>query len=230
LKRPHPLSPPRLAILDSLRGSAIIAMIAYHFCYDLVWFGWVYFDFQNHLFWRTARTIIVGTFILVAGASLSRATVSTRRWRRIALLSVCAALVTLGSYFLFPHRFIFFGILHFLVIASMLGFLCLRFGQWNFVVGAVIIALGLWYQHPWFDQPSMQWLGLMTHKPATEDYVPLFPWLGIFLWGIGIGAHLPTSRHLWHFSFLQWLGRHSLLIYMLHQPLILAVLYPLKNF
>ncbi len=95
----------------------------------------------------------------------------------------------------------------------------------------VIIALGLQVRLPLFDQPWLNWVGLMTHKPATEDYVPLFPWLGVVLLGISVGCWLasrgfeplkPLARGAP--TWLTWLGRHSLLVYMVHQPILLGVL------
>ena len=84
---------------------------------------------------------------------------------------------------------------------------------------------------PLFDTPWLHWVGMMKHKPATEDYVPLFPWLGVVLVGVAVGhwllareavavAALGRATPAW----LAWLGRHSLLVYLLHQPLLIGIL------
>jgi uncharacterized membrane protein len=85
-------------------------------------------------------------------------------------------------------------------------------------------------QLPLFDRPWLNWIGMMTHKPATEDYVPLFPWLGVVLIGVAIGSALPRMQR-WLASadryaprWLAWLGRHSLVIYLVHQPLLVGAL------
>ena len=98
-------------------------------------------------------------------------------------------------------------------------------------LGIAVIAAGNLYHSPWFDQRWLGWIGFATVKPLTEDYVPLFPWTGVMLLGVAAGhalsrngfralaplAHLPGP--------LAWLGRHSLAVYMLHQPILLGVLW-----
>ena len=93
---------------------------------------------------------------------------------------------------------------------------------------------GYWntFQSPVFDEPALQWLGMMTHKPMTEDYVPMLPWLGVMMAGIILGQWALTRKQLWplactpHIALspVQWLGRHSLAVYMLHQPILLGAL------
>jgi uncharacterized membrane protein len=229
-------SPPsRLSAVDALRGAAVCAMIAYHFAFDLNWFGVLHADFNRDALWLSLRAIIVSSFMLLVGVSLvlaQRAGISRARyWRRIALIAACALLVTAASYAAFPKTFITFGILHCIAVASLLAWPFTRYPLAALVTGMVIIALGLQLRLPLFDQPWLNWIGLMTHKPATEDYVPLFPWLGVVLLGICVGTWLasrlfeplqPLARVAP--TWLTWLGRHSLLVYMVHQPILLGVL------
>ena len=223
---------PRYPVLDAARGVAVGLMVGYHFCYDLVWFRLVYFDFQHHWFWLGARAFIVGAFVLISGISLVFATaqgVRRRAWaRRWGILAACAAAVTIGSYFAFPQRFIFFGILHFLLAASLAGLACLRWDKLNALLGALCIGVGIGWQHPWFDHAALQWIGFTTAPPETEDYVPFLPWFGVMLWGLFVG------RRAWFREWLAsvknvpgalaWTGRHSLAVYMLHQPVLLGIL------
>jgi uncharacterized membrane protein len=98
-------------------------------------------------------------------------------------------------------------------------------------VGVAVIAAGLTLAHPFFDTRAWSWVGFTTHKPATEDYVPLFPWAGVVFVGIGVGRALArTSFRLlaplaaaprW----LTFIGRHSLAFYMVHQPILLGALW-----
>jgi uncharacterized membrane protein len=230
-------SPGRLPELDALRGLAIALMVAYHFCFDLTFYGAAHFDFNHDPFWLTARSTIVALFLGVMGASLHLATRSGIRWRhfcrRLALIAGCALLVSLGSYALFPQSYIYFGVLHFIALASLLGLAFRRLFWANLVLGLTIVALG-GFSHPVFDQPWLHWVGMMTHKPITEDYVPLVPWFGVVLVGMFLGrlwserveakAERPPVAGI---AMLALPGRHSLLIYMVHQPILLGVLYPL---
>jgi uncharacterized membrane protein len=237
--RPNP--PPigdardRIGAIDALRGAAICAMLGYHFAFDLNWFGVFRADFNHDLLWLGLRASIVSSFLLLVGVSLvlaQRARISASRyWKRVALITACALLVTAGSYLTFPQTFITFGILHCIALSSLLAWPLVRFPLAAFLTGLSIIAIGLQVQLPAFDAPWLNWVGLMTHKPATEDYVPLFPWLGVVLVGIGLGAWLgarerPVVAALGRASprWLTWLGRHSLLIYMVHQPVLLGIL------
>ena len=228
-------SPARWTAIDALRGAAVCAMIAYHFAFDLNWFGVLHADFNRDALWLSLRAIIVSSFMLLVGVSLvlaQRAGISrSRYWRRIALIVACALLVTAASYVSFPKTFITFGILHCIAVASLLAWPFTRRPLAALVTGMVIIAIGLQVRLPMFDQPWLNWVGMMTHKPATEDYVPLFPWLGVVLLGISAGCWLASRgseplQPLAHATpaWLTWLGRHSLLVYMVHQPILLGVL------
>jgi uncharacterized membrane protein len=225
----------RIRAIDAMRGAAICMMIVYHAAFDLNWFHIINADFNHDPFWLGFRDLIVSSFLVLVGVSLvlaHRAGISPRRfWRRIALVGACAMLVTLGSYVTFPKTFITFGILHCIVVSSILGWPLVRFPRAALIVGIVVIVVGAAIGIPLFDLPWLNWIGLMTHRPATEDYVPLLPWFGVVLVGISIGWWLLESRmHALRQTsraspkWLTWLGRHSLLVYMVHQPIMVGVL------
>ena len=130
---------------------------------------------------------------------------------------------------------VFFGILHFIAFASVAGLVFVRWPFVSLIAGIGMIGLDLVYQHPVFNQAWLQWVGLMTHKPVTEDYVPVIPWFGVVLLGIFIGHQLlriPALQGIrsWQSNIplargLALAGRHSLLIYMLHQPIMFGGLW-----
>jgi uncharacterized membrane protein len=239
-------SPRRIDAVDALRGSAICMMIVYHAAFDLNWFHIISTDFNHHPFWLGFRDLIVSSFLLLVGVSLvlaQRAGISPKRfWRRIALVGACALLVTAGSYAAFPTTFITFGILHCIVVSSILGWPFVRFPRAALIVGIVVIVAGssigtTLIDPPWlkgvalFDLPWLNWVGLMSHRPATEDYVPVLPWFGVVLVGIAVGwwvveRRLRASQRVSRASplWLTWLGRHSLLVYMVHQPIMIGIL------
>lgn len=237
---PPAVPPPvRIRGVDAARGLAVALMVGYHLCFDLNYFQLAAFDFYHSPFWLNARATIVTLFLLLVGISLHLATANGLRLasflRRLGLLASCAALVSAASYSMFPASGIFFGVLHFIALASLLGLLFTRFYGANLIVGMAWIAAGLLAQHSWFDQPWANWIGFMTHKPVTEDYVPLFPWFGVVLLGLYLGKTL-SLRGDWRklanrqpgsppARLLNWAGKHSLAIYMLHQPVLLGILY-----
>jgi uncharacterized membrane protein len=157
-----------------------------------------------------------------------------RYGKRLLAIGACALLASAGSYFMFPKTFIFFGILHFVFAASVLGLVFLRFTWLNLVLGAALIVFGSNLQLSFFDQRPLQWIGMMTHKPYTEDYVPLLPWFGVVLIGMFLARR--AEAHGWFEKFskiefsnpvaklLAFGGRHSLIIYMLHQPIFIGLL------
>jgi len=156
---------------------------------------------------------------------------SRRFWRRWAQVAGCALLVSAGSAFMFPLSWISFGVLHGIALMLIVGRLAAPLGGWLWPIGLVALLLPLGLEHPFFDTRLTNWVGLVTHKPVTEDYVPLLPWLGVMLWGLAAGRWLlarqrgvlagPLPRAL---GPLALLGRWSLSFYMLHQPLLIGAL------
>lgn len=224
----------RLPAIDALRGCAILAMIAYHFAFDLRYFGVLRADFENDPFWLTARAAIVSSFLLLVGISLvlaARAQVPPHVFgKRVAVIAACALAASAASYALFPATFITFGILHFIAVASLLARPAAERPRVALLLGALALAAGLLLSHPFFDTRATSWLGFTTHKPATQDYVPLFPWLGVVLLGIALGHALaargfvPVAPLARTPAWLRWLGRHSLAVYMVHQPMLMGML------
>jgi uncharacterized membrane protein len=225
----------RVSALDALRGLAILAMVAYHFCFDLRYFGVTQWDLYHDPLWLNARTLILSSFLLIAGVSLvlaDRGTASHARfWRHVAIIGACAVAVSVASYALFPASWIWFGVLHAIAVSLVLARPLVRRPALALILGIVVIAAGNLFTHPLFDNRALGWLGFMTAKPRTEDYVPLFPWIGVLLLGISAGQALVRAQFRaiafaegWP-RWIAWLGRHSLATYMVHQPLMIGVLF-----
>ncbi len=222
--------------LDTLRGVALVWMAVFHFCFDLSHNRLVGFNFYTDPWWTTQRTAILSLFLLCAGAGQAVATAQgqswSRFWRRWAQIAGCAALVSLGSWFMFPHSFIYFGVLHGKAVMLIVARLSAPLGAWLWPLGAVAVSLPLWIQHPFFDSRTTNWIGLVTHKPITEDYVPLLPWLGVMWWGLALTQWMLAKRSQWLVGGarsgdnlgLAWLGRWSLTFYMVHQPVLIGAL------
>ncbi|MFY9513661.1 MAG: heparan-alpha-glucosaminide N-acetyltransferase [Rubrivivax sp.] len=227
--------------LDALRGAAIVWMALFHLCFDLNTFGLLSprQNFYVDPFWTWQRSCIVSLFLFVAGLSQAVALQAgqpwPRFWRRWLQIVGCAVLVSIGSAWMFPRSWISFGVLHGIAVMLVLVRLAAPLRGWLWPLGALLLVLpGLW-QHPLFDTRWSNWVGLVTHKPVTEDYVPVLPWLGVMLWGLAAGQWLLAHRAtllqggLPHAARpLALLGRWSLSFYMLHQPVFIGTLMALQ--
>jgi len=232
----------RWPLVDLARGVAIVAMVAYHACFDLAHFGWLSADFNSDWRWLSFRSAILSSFLAIAGFSLAlaaaRETDPRRFWKRVATIAGAALLVSAGSYAMFPESFIWFGVLHAIAVMSIVTRYLLPLDAWLFPIGAAIVAAGAYVAVPAFDRPLLQWLGMMTFKPRTEDYVPILPWLGVMLMGAAAGLRVVRRQSLAaalarrlrpRFRWLSWLGRHSLVIYLAHQQLLIGAMMLVKR-
>ena len=226
---------PRFDRLDALRGAAIVWMALFHFSFDLSYFRFTQQDFYLDPFWTVQRSCIVTLFLFCAGIGQAVAWQQrqgwSRFWRRWALVAGCALLVTLGSAWMFPRSYISFGVLHAIALMLIITRSTARWGAWLWLLGLIALLLPLFIQHPFFDSRLTDWVGFTTHRPTTEDYVPLFPWLGVMWCGVAAGQWLLRRRPLWLTGFtppvlrpLAALGRWSLSFYMLHQPVLIGLL------
>ena len=223
---------PRVEGLDALRGVAIVAMVVYHFCFDLRYFGVARWDFEHDIRWLAARTLILSSFLLIAGISAAlarRDPAADARWpRHVAVIGGAALLVTAASAMMFPRSFIWFGVLHAIALSLLLARPLIDRPRAAVAAGVIVIAAGVMLSSQHFDNRMLGWLGFMTGKPMTEDYVPLFPWSGVLFLGIAVGHALVASNFAMLAPLarmpraLRLLGRHSLAVYLVHQPLLLG--------
>ncbi len=233
----------RFGAVDALRGVAVLWMTLYHFAFDLDYFGYWPQNFRADPVWTWQRTAIVSLFLFCAGLGQAIAAHQgqswPRFWRRWAQVAGCAVLVSVASYQMFPHSFIYFGVLHGMAVMLIIARLTAGWGVWLWPLGALAIAskfaaeswLGTGDIASVFNAMPLNILGWVTHKPVTEDYVPLFPWLGVMWFGLATG-HWLLHKHPQVLSLrvpklaavLSWLGRWSLSWYMLHQPVLMGAL------
>jgi len=230
---------PRLGIVDLARGCAIVQMISYHFIYDLTYFGWLHIRMTQEADWIAWRNAIVSQFLLVCGVGIGLSDAAGRSgarfWRRWRQIGAAAALVSAVSAWMFGPRLIWFGILHFVAVALLLARPLATRGLLNLAVGAVLLAVGLSVHDERFDPAWISWIGMVAHKPPTEDYVPLLPWFGVVAIGIGLAwmwrqrdFAMPRS---WQrldsvpARVVRWIGRWPLTIYLVHQPIMMGVLF-----
>ncbi len=225
---------PRLAFFDSLRGFAIVLMAVYHFCFDLRYMGLLAQDLTNN-FWLSYRNLIVILFTSLAGIGFHLGSTSFRASSfraRLWKIFACALSMTAITYFLFPQSWIYFGILHFIFVASLFGPALVRIPRLCLLLGSSVAIAPLLWRSSLFTGSILGISGLSPVKPNTVDFVPLFPWLGVVMLGSAIGHFIrkkdsPFFRR--EISCLSFLGRHSLLFYMTHQMALLPAAWLLAQ-
>jgi uncharacterized membrane protein len=215
-------------------------MAVYHFTWDLGFFGLTAIDAARDPAWRLFAQSIAAGFLLLVGVSLVLATRHGLRLvpylKRLALIAGGAALVSLGTWLFTPASFVYFGILHCIAVASVLALPFLRLPI-GFVLLSACAAVALpWFaQTGTFDVPWLWWTGLGQSVPATNDYVPILPWFGAVLAGIalarfalprlGPGNLLARDPRSAPARLLALGGRHSLVVYLIHQPLLIGLVW-----
>ena len=232
----------RYQLLDLMRGVAILAMVVFHIAWDLYYFGYSSVDVTSVLGWVIFQKAILGSFLLLVGMGLVLAHGRGIRWRpfwrRWAFIVVAALLVTAGTYWMFPDYFVFFGVLHAIALFSLMALPFLRLRWWiTALVGVVVIAGNFAYNDVVFEQRTLAWIGFWPTSPPTSDVVPIFPWFGVTLLGVALMRVIEASPLMsvlqgWRSEApalrgLAWLGRWALPFYLLHQPVIIGLLYGL---
>lgn len=224
----------RILWLDMARALAVLGMVIYHFTFDLAMFGFIAPQTPVTGFWALFARGVAGSFLALAGFGLVLAHGRRIVWpaflRRLAILVGAAVLVSVATYFAMPDQFVFFGILHSIALSSLLGLAFLRL-PWPLIliVAAAVLALPQFWRHEAFDTPLLWWSGLAPVFPSSMDYEPVFPWFGPFLLGMAVAKWLllrgPIARSVASptQSRIAWVGRHSLIIYLLHQPILIGL-------
>ncbi|WP_404933209.1 DUF1624 domain-containing protein [Nitratireductor sp. L15S-10] len=233
----------RIEAIDIARGGALIAMAVYHFSWDLEFFGYMDAGTTISGGWRLFARAIASSFLFLVGASLFLAHQKRIRWagflKRLAMITVAATAISVATWFALPQGFIFFGILHHIAVASLLGLAFLSFPAWLLLgLAAGFFAAPHVFSAPLFDTPALWWVGLSTFRPPSNDYVPLVPWFGAVIAGIAAARIAKETGFLHAIALLKpgnWLapvafaGRHSLAFYLLHQPVLIACVWVLAQ-
>ncbi len=241
------MSAHRYPELDLLRSSAVLGMIIYHAAFDLVSFYGYHIDIL-HGPWLIFERIIAITFLLLVGISFAISysrTPTEKIWpkfiKRGIIVLLCASLVSIVTYIIDPQTFVRFGVLHLIGVSILLLPFFVRLGLWNIAVAILMLILGHAFStihlpiFPYPDFPISLLLNLAPSDFTTVDYVPLLPWFSVILIGLVIGQLFYVKHLSWRTALpipesriptlIKWPSRHALIIYLVHQPLIIAILW-----
>ncbi len=231
--------------IDFLRGIAIIAMVISHLLYDLNYFK-IYktplYSDPYLLFLYPVRII----FLVLVGLSLTLSyskakTILTKKQLHLKFVKRgfeifgLGLLITIATWYYLHEGFIIFGILHCIGISIILVYPLIKYRFQNLILGIIILVLGFALNKMIFDFNWLLWLGFVPTGFYTLDYFPLLPWLGVVLIGMFLGNTFykdgKRTFELKNLSqniiakFICLLGKHSLVIYLLHQLIIIAIIY-----
>lgn len=226
----------RLVWLDGARTIALVCMIVFHFARDLELFGILPAGTTLTGGWAVFARLIAGSFLFFAGLSLvlaHRNSFRLKAWaKRLVMILGAAGLISVATFIAFPERFIYFGILHAIGFASIVGLTFLRVPFWvTGLSAAAVLIFGFAPNIPLFQSPWLAWTGLSETVRPSLDFIPVFPWLAAFLLGMAVAQCLPDTKHGTptgpsnQINILTWPGRHSLAIYLVHQPILIGLIW-----
>jgi uncharacterized membrane protein len=231
--------------IDLLRGVAILMMIFYHVLYDLDRFGGLGIEIHTG-FWRYFAFATASLFLLLVGVSLTlsyaRASHTSSEQRlfpkylnRGVRIFAWGLVITAVTWVLMRDGFVRWGILHLIGLSIILAFPLLKLRYGNLMLGSLLLLLGMLIRNLQVGSPWLLWLGFMPAQFTSVDYFPVLPWFGVVLIGVFVGNslypgyqrifRLQDRSHRLPVRSLDLLGRHSLLIYLVHQPVLVVALF-----
>ncbi len=234
----------RIHLIDELRGLCIILVVIYHAFYSLVMIYGYKQPAEAFAVMRKIQPVLPAMFILLSGISFQLSRSNIRRG--LKLLAV-AAIMMLALWLVMPSQMIWFGIIHFLAVMNIvLGLLKKYVDKIPASVGiiscAILFILTYNVQNGYIgiesslslELPEFMYLTDLTaplgfYSPSfhSADYCPIIPWAFMFIIGTVLGRYvrlLPEKLSKTHIKPLAFIGRHTLIIYLLHQPIIVGVL------
>ncbi len=235
-----PIKMGRISTIDTARGIALVAMTIYHFTWDLEFFGWILPSTTLQYGWVWFARCIASSFIFLVGVSLVLAHKDEIKWRsfakRLAMVIIAAAVISIVTLLTVPGGFIFFGILHGIALFSLLGifFVCFHWAI-PLIAGILVLVIEKTVSAELFSKPVFWWVGLAPSDPPSNDYVPLFPWFAAALFGIAVTKF--ALQKDWLAQLTKWktpatlekplsfIGRHSLVYYLVHQPILMGMIW-----
>lgn len=237
----------RVGLIDELRGLSIVLMVVYHTFFDLVYIFGVNIPAFNSGFLDFLQQLFAGLFIVISGVACRY---SKNNLKRGALCFGIGMVLTLVTYFFMPGELILFGILHFMGVSMMLyGLLHKALDKLAPWLGMAVMAalfiityraqsgflLGLPLPQALYETSYLFPLGFPQRGFFSADYFPLLPWVFLFFAGSYLGVYfkegrMPAFCYKTHLRPLAFVGRNTLVVYVLHQPVVYGILYLVFSF
>lgn len=224
----------RIQAIDLIKGIDVILMVLFNYSITLDYFNLIRIP-SGYLYNYILPISIASIFIFMSGISAHlsfekyKEKLTRKYFIRGMKLLFFAILITLFTYVFVPGKTIFFGILHFFAVASFLIPMFIKYNKLNLIAGLSIIISGVYLQQQTFNFSYLLWLGFVPENLSTFDYFPLIPWLGVILLGVYYSRYVVVKTADIKFkskfsSIFKFLGKHSLTVYLIHQPLLILLL------
>ena len=217
--------------LDVLRAVAIMLMVLFHLVYDLKEFAGFNINYQAPL-WFFIGKISALLFIFLSGLCSGFSRFPARRGIKVLFYGM---VITGVTYLFMKDEYVRFGILHFLGVAMILSGLLIRLSSGTLLgLAGASALLGFWFKEQVVKTSLLLSFGLIYGGFRSIDYYPLFPYLAVTIVGILAyrGFYAKRAKPLVEFelnsNLIRWLSRNSLGVYLLHQPIILLIIYMCK--
>ncbi|MFC1532855.1 heparan-alpha-glucosaminide N-acetyltransferase [Thermodesulfobacteriota bacterium] len=217
-------------MIDFLRGLGVLLMIIFHLVFDLNFFRLIIITFLNNPYWLGFGRFILSIFLVCVGIGLRIVHKKGIKWnlvkKRFYKIGGWALIITTVTFILLPKHFVFFGVLHCIALSSVIGVFFVNKPKLSLLLCLMLMIPYLIFQPTLI--PVSRWLGVIS-----ADYTPLFPWISMVFLGIYLESvdfhNIPLKENLLIKPF-KIMGRHSLKIYLLHQPILLGALLLVKFF
>lgn len=221
----------RIWEIDLLRVIAITLMIIFHIVYDLNEFVGMKVDYESIPWFLVGKTSAL-MFMFVAGIS---SVLSKNSFKRGLQVFSMGMLITMVTFIIMREEYVRFGILHFLGVSMILSIYLRKLDNLTLILLSIAsIFLGFWIGHITINTFLLLPFGVMYYGFASMDYYPLFPYIGVFMIGMVFGKRFYVDRRESLFNrkinlgFFNWVSVNSLVIYLVHQPIILAIILSIK--
>ncbi|EHQ91921.1 heparan-alpha-glucosaminide N-acetyltransferase [Desulfosporosinus youngiae] len=221
----------RYGEIDVLRAIAIVLMVLFHLVYDLREFAGININYQDPFWFVIGKTSAL-LFIFISGLAggFSRSPVK----RGVKVLSY-GMVITAVTYLAMKDMYVRFGILHFLGVTMILSaFISSLSSRMLWALAGASALLGFWFKGFVLETSLLLPFGLMYKEFGSMDYYPLFPYISVTFLGILAYRYFyaqrsePLLAFRLNFKPVLWLSRNSLAIYLVHQPIILLIIFGIR--